>query len=467
MYFPINLTGGEFRDKSGPVSNQITRNFWPRIVDDSITKNKYILDSWVGQTLFGTCDHGKGRGTFFHNSILYRVCGNALYSVDSAGVHTYLGIIPGDDKCIFDAMGTSLIIVADRRVFVWDGATLTENTDPDLESPDSVTVINNQALYDGEGGRFGVSNVGDPLSIDGLSYATAESRADNLVRVYAFDQSVYMLGDLTIEQWWNSGVGKPPFDRVQGGIIEKGIASLHGVANSVDFLYVFGNDRKLYKIKGSTAVPVTDSALVTIFEGFTTVSDVIVWCMDLRDKNFTVITFPTENKTYVLPDGGQWFEWSSGVDGGRNIANSYVKAYHKNLVEDYRNGNIYELNFESYTENGNTIVRQRDSAPLAGIMFGVPGKTVAMNKFVLNIQTGVGLLSGQGSDPVVMLSYSDDGGETFSTERWATIGKMGKFKWKAEWNNLGSFDERIIRIRTSDPVYYCIRDAGAEMEFGI
>lgn len=468
MYFDINLTGGTDKHKSSFVSNQVTRNFWPQLIDDSIVKNGYVLESFVGQVLFGTAP-GIGRGAIYFNGLLYRVCGNIFYSVDSLGVHTALGSVPGTEKCILDGIGDDVIFTADRRVFVFNTVTLvfSENTDPNLESPDALTVLNNQVIYDGEGGRFGVSNVGDPFTINGLNYATAESKADALIRPFAFNEFVYMFGVSTIEQWWNSGIGNPPFDRVQGGINEIGLASLHGIARTPDRLYFVGSDRRVYELRGSVAIPISDDSLVRQFESYSTIRDAIAWNMTLRNKNFLVITLPTANKTWILPEGGQWFEWSSGVNGERNKANSYVKAYDKHLVEDFQNGNLYLLDFDIYTENNEPIARQRDSACISGSLFGAPGKKITMNQLVLEVQSGVGTISGQGKDPVIMMSYSDDSGKTFSTERWGKIGKMGQFKNRVVFNSLGSFYERIIRLRATDPVYFNIRNAGAQIEVGI
>ncbi len=90
-----------------------------------------------------------------------------------------------------------------------------------------------------------------------------------------------------------------------------------------------------------------------------------------------------------------------------------------------------------------------------------------MNKLVLNLERGVGTLSGQGEEPVVMLSFSDDGGKTFTTEMWAKIGRLGEFDFGVEWNCLGSFFQRIIRVRMTDPVSYTIISAAIDVEVGV
>ena len=90
-----------------------------------------------------------------------------------------------------------------------------------------------------------------------------------------------------------------------------------------------------------------------------------------------------------------------------------------------------------------------------------------MNSFELIMETGVGLVSGQGSDPLILLSFSDDGGKTWSTEMPATIGEAGEFQWQVRWDCLGSFYERILRVKISDPVFCSIHNAAADLEVGI
>ena len=67
-------------------------------------------------------------------------------------------------------------------------------------------------------------------------------------------------------------------------------------------------------------------------------------------------------------------------------------------------------------------------------------------------ETGVGLNSGQGSDPQIMMMYSDDGGRTYSNELWRSLGLIGEYKTRAIWRRLGQFRQRQIKLTISDPV---------------
>lgn len=462
MLVPINITGGTYKHKSLPLSAQVTRNFWPQKQQEGGVRSEYVLESFPGLTLRGSVSSGVDRGMFVHQGTFYRVVGSTLYSVSSTYNHTSLGTIAGSARCIFTGIGSGIVVVAAGTAYYWNGTTLATISDTDLESPNSAMTLNNQVLYDGEGARFCVSDVGDPTAINGLNYAAAEAVPDILVRPYSFEQLAYMLCAEHIERWNNSGAGNPPFDRLDQSIIPIGIAALHSAANNDNFLYFLGDDNQVYALRGSQAQVVSPQPLNREIANYSQVSDAIGWCMNIQGQQFYVLTFPEEQKTWVYPEGGEWFEWSSG--GIRSRANSYVYFNRKHLVADYANGNLYELDEEAYSDNGTEIIRTRHSAPLHGGDIGAAGKPVEMTRFELIMETGVGVVSGQGSEPEVMLSFSDDGGHTFGTEMRGTVGSLGNFLWKVEWFALGRFDSRIVSVSCSDPVHICIYSAAAELE---
>ena len=68
------------------------------------------------------------------------------------------------------------------------------------------------------------------------------------------------------------------------------------------------------------------------------------------------------------------------------------------------------------------------------------------------LETGVGLVSGQGEDPQIMLRWSDDGGHTWSNEHWVSAGRMGEYARRAIWRRLGRGRDRVFELVVSDPV---------------
>jgi len=461
----INLTGPSSQSRSKFLSSQKTLNLYPEAVGKD-----FVLNSFPGLADFST-GNGPCRGGFEHLGVFYQVSGENLYTISTAGARTNRGSIPGSAKCIFDGIGTSVVIVTAGTAYVWNGTTLTEITDADLEDPNSCAHLNNQILYDGDGGRFASSDVSNPSSISGLNYGTAESNADDLIRVFVYDKVVWMMGDKTLEPWENTGTGNPPFSPILGAIIQVGLAALHSVAKNDNGFYFLGDDRRIYFVQGGQEQSVTPIHLANEIEGFSVIDDAEGNCFQFQGQNFYCITFINAQRTFCFNENvgieNGWFELSSGTSATeRYIGSSFVYFNNKNYVTDATNGNIYELDKDTFDEFGEEVLRIRDAANFHGGLVGAPGKLLVMNRFELIMETGVGSSSQDEDDegPFVMLQWSDDGGRTWSTEIWGSAGRAGEFIWKVEWFGLGSFYNRIMRVKMSDAVYWCIHSAAADIE---
>ena len=462
-YRAIELAGGTYQHLDLSLTSQRTINFQPQRQQARNEKSSYTLESFYGlkPSVIGA---GANRGIFEYQGVLYQLSATTLYSISSGGVRTSVGTIPGESRAVFAGLGTSIIVAVDGVAYTWDGSTFTVGTDVDFETPQTVTVMNLQALYDGDESRFGVSDVALPLTINALNYATGESNGDNLLRPYAFGTTVYMLGSSSIEQWWNSGDGNPPFDRIEGGLIEIGLGALHGVANDDNGIYLFGDDDQVYYIQGSVATPILPKVLVREINGFSTKSDAVAWTMQLDGQWFFVLKFKTGDKTYIYPKGGEWFELSSGVNEGRYNGDSYAFAYGKHYIAN-ESGDILELDIDTYTDNLDPIRRVRTLAPVHAGLFGQPGRELEISSLRLVGKTGTGTLSGQGEDPEIILQYSEDG-ENFGTEIVGHVGKMGVLT-TVEFDIGESFESWTFRLVSSDPVYSSWHTAAIEVDIGI
>lgn len=471
MLIPINLTGGDYQHKSRPLSNQVTRNFWPQVQANPKTKSPYVLNAFYGLKPWASpAITGRNRGELENQGLFYKVTGTKLYRVSSNGTHTELGTIPGSNRCIMWAMGAQIIVVnGSGSAYIWDGTTLTKNESPNIEFPRSVSVLNSQALYDdGTGQGWRVSDVGQPLVINGLNNASAESESDELIRTYAFKDTAYFMGSKTIEPWYNSGQGNPPFDKIQGGIISIGLGALNSVAHDDDFIYLFGSDKQVHTLTGGVSsidTVISTPAMAKQFQDYAVTSDAIGWTMKLEGQPFYCLTFPVQNVTWVYPKGGEWFQWGTGLTG-RIRADGYVNVFGKHLVSDYQSGNIYELDAQTHTDAGQPIVRVRDSAPIHGGLLKADGKEFEINSLEIILETGVGLTAGQGVDPRIGISVSRNGGKSFGTERFLKCGTLGQIV-TVKTGPWGRFKECVIRVRCSDPIYWCIYSAAVEMELCI
>jgi len=461
---PVQITGGSYQNKSKPLSSQQTVNFYPKATQ--LGKEQFVLDSFPGLKSIGSAS-GVDRGFHRMAESLYQVKGEALYGISSTGAHTSLGSVAGSDRCIMADDGINLFIVSSTGVYHYDSdaGTITTVTDTNIVGAKSVAFINNQFIYTKD--RFSVvSNVGDGSTANGLNIIGEESLPDNMVRDFIFDDIIYRCSERSIVAWYNSGVGNPPIEKLQGRIFQIGLAAKNSIARTDDAMYWLGDDFIIYQSNSGAKLKVSTDAISNQISKFSDVSDAIAHTFTIDGVNFYAITFPSGNKTFVLNEtlGQQgWFELSSGTDGDIYQGTSIIECYGKTFVADVSNGKVYTLDADTYTNNAQPIKRTRVTGSVNGDLLGVKGKLIQMSKAKFIMETGTGLLSGQGENPRTMIEYSDNGGRDWKHGGWPRVGRLGEYTLQVEFFDMGKFYDRIFRLSTTDPVMYTIYSATIDL----
>lgn len=79
--------------------------------------------------------------------------------------------------------------------------------------------------------------------------------------------------------------------------------------------------------------------------------------------------------------------------------------------------------------------------------------TVFLSDLEFVIQSGVGLTTGQGADPVLMVRLSKDSGHTWGNEFTVPMGKIGEYTRRArKAGSLGLGRQWVVEVSVSDPV---------------
>ena len=414
-------------------------------------KGRIVLRGTPGLSHFSTFGNGPIRALHVMGAVLYAVSDTGLYSVDGNGNATLLGAIPGAGAVHTADNGSQLVLVRDNGDgYVWDGATLTQITDPDYSAASSCAFLNHYIVFGKkDSGQFFISDLLDAKTYDALDFATAETRPDDLVQVFAYNNTIWLFGERTTEVWWNTGNAAFPFERVSGGVIEIGCVA--NSAATVDAaVYWLGDDGVVYTATGYQPKRISSHAIEYLIRDRTSP---IAWAYKDEGHAFYVLGF---DQGAVVFDAatGFWHERES-FTVGRWRANSYARVYGKHLVGDFLFGRIYEMNLDNYSDGGNALQRRAISPPVHG-----DGERVALARAQVEFEHGVGLTSGQGSDPQVVLDWSDDGGKTWGNERWAAIGRIGEYRKRAVWRRLGQFRGRSFRLTYSEPTKFTIYGAG-------
>lgn len=463
----IPLVGPTYVNRSLSVSAQITRNFYIEV--DSQGSEPVSFMPFPGLTLFSTPGAGAHRGSGRLNNVFYTISGTELYEVSSIGVATLIGTIPGTGRCVLEEDGVNLIVATgESKPFQYNGTTLAQGTDVDLPDASTVTFINRRVVYDGNGGDIVFADLDSPLTVNSLNVAIAESKPDNTLAVKAYSSQVFVFGGESIEPWYPTGSGSPPYQVVSNIIEEVGIRAVGSIAVNKDFLYFLGSDLIPYRISGLTLQAIGNPAIGQSIRKYSNSDDAFGLTFTFDNLRFYLLSFPAGNETWLFNEqSGAWTNLSFGVNGDQHLISGYEFIYNKHLVADRRSGKIYELDFDKFTDNGDVIQRRRDTININGKTFGKPGARVFMDRLEIEVETGVSTITGSGSDAVIMMEYSDDNGRSFSSIRQQKIGKQGEYLTKVEWFGLGVFYDRIFRFTMQDPVKWVLVSLHADVELEI
>jgi len=460
----IPLVGPTYQSSSMPVDNQITQNFFIEL--DKVGGVPAALIPFPGCKAFGTTGAGVDRGMGEHDGVGYKVTGSTLYSFDNTGTATSIGTIPGNDRCVLTSDGVNLVITyGTGKPITWDGTTLTTGTDVDLPNAKTSAYINRRIAYDGAGRNLPFADLDTALSVNSANVTLVDTSPKDVLAVMAQDQQLIVFSEDRITPYYNSGVGNPPFDTIQNATKRTGLKAIYSLAQNNDFIYFLDANLRICRYAGLQVQDISNPAIGHAIAGYASPGAAVGLTFTLKNTNFYMISF-TE-ATWLFSEDTGWTSLAYGTSGAPSLINSYLNIYGKHLVGDRRNGNIYELDFETYTDNGDVLQVKRDTININGATFGKPGAKVFWDSLQIRLEGGTSLISGQGSDAQIMMSYSDDFGHTFSPEQWAPIGPQGEYQYVIEWFGLGESYNRQFRFVMSDPVKRVWLSLSAEIELEI
>lgn len=389
----------------------------------------------------------------------YAVTPSKLYRVDYLGNYTELGDVELSGRVSMATNGIDLVFVDGKRGYYYNTTDGVKQFSGDgWYAANSVTYQDGYFIFNRVGnGQFFISDLLS-TNLDPLNFASAEGAPDDSIAVLSDHRELWIFGTDSIEVWYNSGDPLFPFERMQGAFVEKGLQAEGTVAKLDNTVYWLANDGIVYRANGYQPQRVSTHAEEADI-GTTGNDDAFAYTYIQEGHSFYVLTLPEKNLTLAYDvSTGRWHD-RSHYQWGRHHANCYAQVYGQHLVGDFQNGTIYTMSLSQYQDDADPLVRTAISPPIHA------GRDRAiMHCLELDMDSGVGLVSGQGDDPQAMLQWSDDNGKTWSNEHWAPIGRIGEYLTRVIWNRLGMFRQRQYKVVISDPVPVAIVGAYAEVE---
>lgn len=426
-------------------------------------KSPVMLTRAPGIASFATVGSGPIQAMHAAHGLLYVVSSGGLYSVTSAGVATFRGGVGPGDNVDIDSNDTSVVVVnaTTGLGYYWTSPTFAQITDADFTTLGAADVefVDNYLLFrDTDSGVFFGADLGSPSSFDALNFATAEGHPDDLVGMKVDHRQVLLFGEQTIEIWQNTGISGFPFERTSPGVIELGCANGRTIEKADNSVLWVANDLTVRRLDGLTPIRVSTHSIehwlttVTLSAGRS-------WSYTQDGHIFYGLTFPEGTRVFDLTTG-LWHSRETYGDTTWRWGN-VVRAFNKVLVGATNSNVVGELSPTTYDENGLTQVMEWTYQPVFA-----EGARAFHDRLEMDFDSGVGLTTGQGSDPEVMLDISDDGGVTWRSLPNKKLGQLGEYRKRVTWHALGSSRERVYRGRVSDPVRVSLTNTMLEARGG-
>lgn len=478
-----------YQSESAPFSSQRCIN-WIPVIAESAALNTRALFQPPGLKQFVDSGLSVNRGSITADGVSYFVNANSLISVSSSGVVTNFGNISGSGRVSLavnaknaDSGSQFIVIVVpggDAYAFATVTNILTKITDSDFLTSSQVVFKDGFFIFAAfDGSVFFISNLNDPLTYDALDRGTAEISPDRIVGLHVNHNELFVAGIDTIELFQNIGGAGFPFQRIEGANIQKGVhAKFSQVEFDNTFCFVGGGLNELsavWKVTGSSsAIKISTDAIDKETQKFTRdeIENSFAMTYARHGQFLAIFTFESAripSRTFVynatasaLLQQKVWFELQDGVTDGRFRVQSITSAYGKLLVGDSTTGVIGELDTDTLDYYGDEIFRRSTTAP-----FSENGLPIFAGEFEATFQSGVGLTAGQGSDPLVKMRKSDDGGRTFKGPWKRAIGKIGKYGQRSVWRRQGRFPvSRMVELTITDKVRANLIKLAATPEVG-
>ena len=440
------------------------------------------------------------RGLLELRGVAYGVNGSVAFSIDYAGNFTNLGPVADDglpvtmtangNGQIFIASGGLGYVIPDGSAGV-AGSLLPVTTGDFLGAAYCtfqdgyilvITPTSNQIQISGSD----TAPLGDATQWDAANVSIQAGQADYLKAIISTREYVRLLGERRSQIYTNNGNNGFPFGNWNETFIETGIAAPFSLANLGDSVMWVGQDergqRACWRDAAFQPQRVSNFAIETKWQNYARIDDAQAFSFTWNGHTIYRITFPS---AIAQPGGGfyaatweydatvsalagqpiwserQYLNAQNMLVGRAEVSHCY--AYGRHLVgssgTDGNPGAIYQMSDAAFTDCGTdaggaqvqrAIVRDRICPYLWD-----GNKRLIFNRLEIEMARGVGADGGGlGTDPQVIIRWSNDGGNTWSPEQQVSAGALGNYGQRVILNRLGSGRDRVFWIRCTDPVYW-------------
>lgn len=468
--------GGSYPMQSPVSDGERTINLYPNRIESPGAPSRDTLEPTPGQSLFQTMPELEPRAFGTAEGRLFAVYGAGLYEIFESSSPVLRGVVAADSyPATISYNGTS-----GRQLLITSGGNgycfvLTSNAFTQVLTGVATMggMINSRFLaFNILTGTVRMSGLNDGTTWDPTLFFNRSAGADPWQAMIVAPPEIWLIGEETGEVWYDSGAFPQPFAAIPGAFFKYGTPAPFSAGIFGDYITWLSGRKdgagSIVSAKGYSPEKISHFAVdhaLGVMQRDSSITDCELMTYEEEGHSFACFSFPSARSTWVVDSsmGMAWHErgvWNAAY-GRYDVWGPRVHAYAfgKHLVGNRGSGAITEMNV--------TLGSELNDAPIRRLRIGPPlwansRERLVVDRFALMAETGVGLTSGQGSDPQVMLRTSRDG-KTWGSERQASLGEIGRYQKQVFWNRCGSSDKLWVpEVTITDPVP--LRLSGAEID---
>lgn len=454
----IKLVGQSYQEDSLSLNAERTINLYPIVSPTG--KETTALYGTPGKRLFAHAGTGSCRGCFAaKNGRAFEVIGSELYEIDSAANMVVRGALKQSAGAVtMDENGFHLAICDGATIYIltYETNEFVEIKEAAFMGASTVTCVDGYFIVSvPRSGKYQISGQYNGLTWDALDFKTAESDSDNLLRVMKSLGQLWLFGAASTEVHSNTGASAFPFSRINGALFGIGIlAPMTAVSTEEGPVWVGRTDKGaggVYKTSGFSPVRISTPAIEAMIQAAAEPENMAAYIYEKKGRTFYVLTGGGLETSLCFDFSTQsWHERASLDAFGDFIPDRAIccmYAFGRHLVGDRLSNKIYVLEDDIYEDAGEPLVALRIFTHLSNERM-----PMRYSRLEIDLEAGVGLQEGQGSDPVISMRMSKDAGHTWTDWEPKSMGKAGQNKMKAVWRKLGIAEQITFQIRIADPV---------------
>jgi hypothetical protein len=321
--------------------------------------------------------------------------------------------------------------------------------------------------FDGGTGRIYLSNLNDGMTWDPTQFAQRSTAPDSWKAMIVVPPDIWLIGSVSGDVWFNAGAFPFPLAPRQGLNFKYGIAAPYSLAafgpTVLWLAQAIEGTGIVVRTVGYEPQRVSTYAVehaIANYARMGSLSGAEGMVYEDRGHAFYCLRFPIPERTWVYDltmntwhERGYWNGARNQFEVWRPRAHAY--AFSRHLVGDDQTGAIQVMDINIGTEQDGTPIRRVRRSPAAFSQF----QQLPMRVVEIFLESGLGLQSGQGSDPIAMWKTSDDGGRTWGNERQGRAGRVGQYRTRLRFWRNGIPRDRVGELSVSDPVPFRILGA--------